>query len=466
MQEAVRTETVDRTRQLAEEVAGLTPDRLSARDLAQLKRLVLDHLGVALRGSSLPWGAALQDWAKTYENTGPCVLLGTALAATAPVAALVNATAAHGLELDDTHDESCSHPGAVVIATALAIGVEQGRSGAEVLAAIAAGYEVMARAGVATGAGETIEYGFHPTALFGGFGAATAAAKLYGLDAERIFRSWGLMLSMAGGSMQFVEDPQGTTVKRLHGGYGAQNGTIAAQFARLGIEGPAQALDGRYGLVRLFGRKPDLSRLAKAPGEELEIHRISLKAYPCCRQFHSTIDALREATDGFRLDPADIRSIRVGGPAILTTQHMMRRPDSMMAAQYSLPFALAASLVVDPNAYESYGEDKWRDRAVLEVADKVEAILDADMERVFPRHFGSWVEVVTGDGRTRRSEVLDSYGTPARPMPEDALRDKFTTLADPVMPDLDKDAVFRIVERLPELRDVGELTAFFVRDGS
>src|SRR3546814_12911202 len=107
MQEAVRMEAVDRTRQLAEEVAGLTPDRLSARDLAQLKRLVLDHLGVALRGSSLPWGTALQDWAKTYENTGPCVLLGTALAATAPVAALVNATAAHGLELDDTHDESC-----------------------------------------------------------------------------------------------------------------------------------------------------------------------------------------------------------------------------------------------------------------------------------------------------------------------------------------------------------------------
>src|SRR3546814_6060932 len=98
-------------------------------------------------------------------------------------------------------------------------------------------------------------------------------------------------------------------------------------------------------------------------------------------------------------------------------------------------------------------------------SDLVEAVLDADMERAFPRHFGSWVEVVTGDGRMRRSEVLDSYGTPARPMPEEALRDKFTTLVDPVMPGLDKDAVFRTVERLPELRDVGELTAFFVRSG-
>ena len=184
------------------------------------------------------------------------------------------------LEFDDTHDESLSHPGAPVIATALAAGTATGAAGEAVIAAIIAGYEVMARAGMAAGAADVIEHGFHPTALFGGFGAATAAAKLYGLDATEMVQAWGLVLSAAGGSMQFSQDASGTTVKRLHAGYGAQHGTMAAEHARLGIAGPAQAFDGRYGLCALFGLNPQPELLEREAGGPFQIHRISLKPYP------------------------------------------------------------------------------------------------------------------------------------------------------------------------------------------
>lgn len=418
----------DLTRALAEEMTALTFARLAAEDVAQIKRLMLDHVGVCLCGASLPWGVALEQWATTYAGTGPSVVFGTPLRAAPAVAALVNATAAHGLELDDTHDSSVSHPGAVVIATALAVGSARRASGQDILAAIAAGYETMARIGRATRAGEMIEHGFHPTALFGGFSAVTTAAKLMGLSAQQMVEAWGLMLSMAGGSMQFSEDPHGTTVKRLHGGYGAHNGTMAAEFAALGIAGPAQAFDGRYGLCRLFAEEPDIAQLAKANGAPLEIHRISLKPYPCCRLFHSTIDALRAATDDFSLRDDAIASIKVGGPAIMVTQHMMRRPASMMAAQYSLPFTLGASLAAGPRDHTAYAEDKLADARILALADKVEAVEDAEMEAAFPEHFGSWVEVKGPDGQTRREAVLDSEGTPARPMDEAAIRDKVAGL--------------------------------------
>ena len=412
----------DRTRRLAEEMSGLAYEALAPDDVEQVKRLLLDHVGVAQRGSDTPWSRTLAGWAATLGNGGgESVIIGTPVRAAPSIAALINAAAAHGMELDDTHDESLSHPGAPVIATALAVGSAAGNSGEAVIAAIVAGYESMARAGMAVGAADVIERGFHPTALLGGFGAATAAAKLYGLDSTGMVRTWGLVLSAASGSMQFSQDPRGTTVKRLHAGYSAQHGTMAAEHSRLGIAGPANALDGRYGLCALFGLNPKPERLERQAGEPLQIHRISLKPYPCCRLFHSTIDALREVTQDFSTPDEAIAGIRVGGPDILVSQHMLRRPQSVMAAQYSLPYALAASIVCGPGYYEGYEEERLTDPRILALADRVDAVADDAMQTAFPAHFGSWVELAAADGTHRRTEVLDSRGTPARPLTTDAI---------------------------------------------
>lgn len=424
MQDHAQIEGQDLTQRLAEEAVALDAAHLSSADTEHVKLLVLDHVGVALRGATLPWGLSLQELATRYKGTGQAAIYGSALKTVPAIAAMVNATAAHGMELDDTHDASVSHPGAPVIGTALAVGAEANSSGGQVLAAICAGYEVMARVGMATGAGGMIEKGFHPTALFGGFGAATAAAKLRGLSADSLVRAWGLMLSMAGGSMQFSQDAEGTTVKRLHGGFGAHNGTMAAELTGLGIAGPAQAFDGVYGLCNLFGAPADVSRLAKPAGEPLEIHRISLKPYPCCRLFHSTIDALRTVTDDFSLADDAISAIRVGGPAIMVTQHMLRRPTSVMAAQYSLPFTLGAAIAHGPTEYDAFAEDRLGDARTLDIGDKVDAVHDEEMEAAFPEHFGSWVEIKTAAGEIKRADVLDSHGTPAKPMAWAAVREK------------------------------------------
>ena len=418
----------DRTRLLAEEMTDLAYEVLAPEDVEQVKRLLLDHAGVTRRGADMSWSSALAGWAATLGSGGGCTIVGSAVRAAPSIAALVNATAAHGMELDDTHDESLSHPGAPVIAAALAASEATGASGEAMIAAMVAGYEVMARVGMATGADEVIERGFHPTALFGGFGAATAAAKLYGLDAEGMAQTWGLVLSAAGGSMQFSQDASGTTVKRLHAGYGAQHGIMAAEHARLGIAGPARAFDGRYGLCTLFGTDPRPERLERAAGAPFQIHRISLKPYPCCRLFHSTIDALREVTEEFTTPDEAIAEITVGGPDILVSQHMLCRPQSVMAAQYSLPYAMGASIVCGPGSYEGYEEERLADLRILALADRVDAVADSGMQAAFPAHFGSWVELATPDGTRRRADVLDSHGTPARPMAADALAEKIAGL--------------------------------------
>ncbi|GMR22966.1 MAG: hypothetical protein BMS9Abin37_1351 [Acidobacteriota bacterium] len=445
----------NRSRALAEELMALELDALSSADLGQLEKLLLDHLGVAYCGARLPWGEALRIWAARYDGSGRAAVFGSRWRTGAAVASLVNATAAHGLELDDTHDASVSHPGAAVIATAIAVGLECEATGKAILPAIAAGYEAIARVGVATGS-EVLEKGFHPTALFAGFGAATTAAHLLGLEPEGLAKTWGLLLSMVGGSMQFSQEAEGTTVKRLHGGLAAMHGVLAAEMASLGIDGPLQALDGTYGLCHLYGERPEPKRLTER-GEVLEIHRVSFKPYPCCRLFHSTFDALEEATDGFRLPPAEIASIRIGGPKILASQHMLRRPTAVMAAQYSLPYALGAALYYGPRSVEGYSETAMREERILAIAEKVECVEDEEMESAFPEHFGSWIEVATTSGDLRRASVLDSRGTPARPPSFEELASKFEELTG-----LSSDGVVATIRRVGELENLEPLVEPFL----
>ncbi len=413
---------------LAEELLAVADTPLAERDLGQIRNLILDHLGCCYAGSLLAWGRRLHEWATPHGGSGNAPLLASNMRLAPALAAFVNATAAHGLELDDTHDESVSHPGAAVIASSLALAAHHGLGGPQLAAAIYAGYEAVGRVGAATNAAETIELGFHPTSLFVGFGAAAAAAVLLKLPPRELARGWGLVLSMAGGSMQFSQEPEGTTVKRLHGGYAALHGVMAAEHASLGIAGPEQALEGRYGLISNFGANSDPERLNRPHPDGPEIHRISYKPYPCCRLFHSTLDALAEVTGGFSLDPREIDSIVVGGPDIMVTQHMLRRPTSEMAAQYSLPFTLGAALYHGPSSVAGFMGEALEDPRTLAIADRVEAVADAGMQAAFPSHFGSWLELKARNGETRRSDVLDSLGTPANPMHRADLIAKFDGL--------------------------------------
>src|SRR5690349_503875 len=115
---------MDLTSPFAAAMAAITPSSLTARDRDQLARLLLDYCGVAFGGSQRPWIEALHRWAPRYGGTGPAVIVASDLRAAPAIAALVNGAAGHSFELDDTHDSSMSHPGAVVFPTALAVAAD------------------------------------------------------------------------------------------------------------------------------------------------------------------------------------------------------------------------------------------------------------------------------------------------------------------------------------------------------
>jgi len=443
------SEQQDLSLRFAENMVKLGKSRLAPADLEQVRRLLLDLLGVSLCGSQLPWTLALRDWATPFRGSGVAPVVGAGFTVAPSVAALVNSTAAHGYELDDTHDASMSHPGAVVIPTALAVAAGTHVDEIAVCAAIAAGYETMARVGMAANASRVVAAGFHPTSLFGSFGAATAAALLQSLDAPALARAWGHALSLTGGSMQFSDEPAGTMVKRLHAGYAAQNGILAAGMAKRGVSAPSRALDGKYGLLALYAREPRPQLFDVDPRAPLQIHQISMKPYSCCRLFHSLIDALDEATEGFREPAAGIRHILVRGPGVIFDQHMLRRPTSVMAAQYSLPYVVGATLAVGPHRFDAYRDEHLGNEEILALADKVEGQQDLEIEAEYPEHMGAAVELTMADGSVRSAKVMDSRGTSAHPLTTDAIRAKATNLARDAAPQFDMTAACRTIWQAP-----------------
>ncbi|MBN8956303.1 MAG: MmgE/PrpD family protein [Rhizobiales bacterium] len=419
--ERILNTMADLTHAFAVDMMRLRSAVLGDRDFDQMCRLLFDYAVCAYSGLRQSASISIFNWANRYDASGRAMIVGSRVGAPAPIAALVNGTIAHSYELDDTHDATLSHPGSVVISAALAVASERNATGLDFLRAVLAGYECMMRLGLAANAGGVIEFGFHPTAMFGAFGAATAAAALMNLPERGLLMAWGHALSLSSGSMQFSDETEGTAIKRIHAGYAAQQGVLAAEMAEIGIGAPLRAIDGKYGFLKLYGKdpKPELLRRGGAP---LIVHNITFKPYACCRQFHSVIEALGEATGGFSTE--GIASIVVRGPRVLADQHMIRRPTSPMAAQYSLPFVVGASLECGPTNFDAFEQVNLNRPGILKWADMLQVEHDQELQSQYPEHFGSEVEVFFAGGGSRKRRLLDSRGTPGNPFDWDNLMQK------------------------------------------
>lgn len=451
----------DLTAAFARDMIGLRQARLTPADYDQLARLIFDYAVCAYSGSLQPTSAAVRQWAAPYAGAGVATIVGTRQRAPGPIAALANGTTAHSYELDDTHDATLSHPAAVVISAALAVAAERKSTGLEFLHAVVAGYETMGRLGYAANAGGVIEYGFHPTAVFGGFGAATTAAALKNLPHEQLLSAWGHTLSMAAGSMQFSDETEGTAIKRIHAGYAAQQGVIAAEMAEAGVGAPLRAIDGKYGFLKLYGQKPRPERLSRGD-DPLIIHNITFKPYACCRQFHSVIEALRDVTDNYTAK--DIESLTVRGPRVLSDQHMIRRPTSPMAAQYSLPFVVGASMEFGPTDFDAFAGSNLNDKKIMRWADMLQVEPDAELQAQYPAHFGSEVEATFTGGRVRKKRLLDSRGTPGNPFDWANLTEKAENLTADLTPPLPIDKLRAALDALPQATSIRDLETLLAVD--
>ena len=427
--------TITRSRAAAAELASfcadLRWDRLPPEARERTKELVLDLIGVALRGSAADSSRAVQAYVAT-QPAGPATVLGTDRSAGAAWAALANGTGAHSTELDDVTRESSLHPGVAVIPAALAVAQERDSTPVAFLEAVVAGYETTMRVGNALGPASAYERGFHPTGVAGVFGAAVAAGRLAGLDADGLTRAIGIAGTMASGSIEYVAD--GSWTKRLNPGWAAHAGIVAAGLSASGFTGPATALDGRFGLLTGYTDAPLPELLTADLGRPLQVMKVTIKPYACCRYTHPLIDGILALRAEHGIAPEDVERVRLGvlsGGAVLIAEPIERKrePANVVDAQFSAPFGAAVALVFGKAGLAEHSERALADPRVRALMSRTDCLRDPSLDATYPAKWEGSVEIALRGGRTVRKHIEFALGEPENPVSRDALVERFVELA-------------------------------------
>jgi len=455
--------SVEPTARLVEFFVGLKYEDIPPSCLTATKREALDILGTTLAGNLAPGCpqvvSLVEEWGGAEEST----IIGYGRKVPSPLAALANGTMAHAWDFDDTHDQAVLHAGVSVIPAALAIAERKGRvRGRDFLCAVVLGIEMVCRMGMATKFGPNTT-GWMLTPLYGYFGAAAAAGKILGLDAEKMPNALGIAYSQAAGNVQCVLD--GALTKRIQAGFAAQGGVVAALLAQKGVTGAREILQGRFGLYNVYQRGDlILEPLIGGLGENFAVENLSFKPYPCCRFIHSTIDAAKELFQKSSLLPEDIHQITVSvnQQAFTATCHPLKiksEPRTVVDAQFSIPYAVAVTLIKGKVSLDDFTEKAIKNPRVIALAKKVCPRVDEEMEKAGSREISpAIVEVKTKMDKIYSQRVDIPRGHPRNPMSDEELAAKFMDCAHHSVRPLSEKNLNRLIQMVYNLEKLDDLS--------
>jgi 2-methylcitrate dehydratase PrpD len=438
-------------RRLARFVIALEFKDLPAPVIDQAGLLTLDTLGCCLAASRYDFGRAARATAERLGGKPESAVVGSRVRVAAANAVLANATLAHGLDFDDTREDAIVHTGSVAVPTSLAVGEATGASGRAALTAVVAAVEVMCRVGLAV-PGKFHARHYHPTALTGTFAAAAAAGKLYGLTEDELVRAFGICGSQTAGIIEYLAD--GTWTKRLHPGWSAHAGIIAALLAQSGFTGPESVFEGEHGFYRAFAgdvQTERLDELLTSLGRVWELEQLTFKPYPCGSIAQPYMDCALRLRDSRGVRAEDIVEIRcrtAAGPVPRLWEPLASKhaPQNGYAAKFSLPYLLAVILTRGRASLAEFEDDVVHTPEILAVASRVSYEVDPTID--YPRQFVGHLRVRLKDGRVVEEWQDHPRGGPDSPMAPGEIEAKFRGNASLVMPDERAARVIRDVRAL------------------
>jgi len=427
-------------------VVDLQLDRIPPDVVAKAKLCLLDFLGLAVVGASLPQMAPVAPLIDQLGAREECSVAGARRRTALPYAAFANAAYGHSCEFDDSHI-ACGHPGVCVIPTALACAEREGLGGRAVLEAVVAGYQAMA---VAIGPvhPQMIRTGWHGMKVSGVFGAAAATGKLLGLTAAQLTHALAIAASDAGGTTEY--DQSGGEVKRFHAGMAVRSGIEAALLAQAGLTGPPTIFEGPRGVRQIFGGGLPAERVVELEGR-FHLLDTMFKLYPAAGTLHAALDGFREIRRRLSFDADQIESIEVGliDFAILHGAAIVRPPDPI-SAQFSLAFSLGLCAITGANRLPDYlDRARWEDGRILGVAERVRPF-----EMAKPPGASDLFADVTvrlRDGRTDREAVAAPRGFPTHPATAQDIEGKARSVLEGLR---SPEQIGRLMEDLDRLEDL------------
>lgn len=420
---------------------------------------ITDHLGCVIGGTVADSSRIIAELATQWGPAdGPCTVIARDKRTSAPFAALINGTTGHALELDDDHREGTQHPSVAVIPAAFSTAELEGKSGRDLVLAVALGYEIMIRLGEAH-LGDMYLRGFHPTGVCGSVGAAVAAGKLLGLNREQMTSAIGMGTSQSAGLT--THRINGAWNKRYHAGHAAMAGVISAYLSRDNYRGPSESLLCPEGWLPAYAyeNRYDPERITGKLGEKWDLLENSIKVHACCRFAAPIVDATLEIVHRENLRPEQVAEVVVGMAefplkrSITEPRERKYNPTSIVDAQFSAPFAAAVAIVKRRAFLEEFSETGIRDQAVLDLAQKVRWEVDEEAERVWPTRYPCQVTIRRTDGSTVAARVEWPKGDPENPATSAELEAKFRALSEPILGQKKADEALGLLRSLRSLSD-------------
>jgi 2-methylcitrate dehydratase PrpD len=415
------------TQTLAEFLAELKFEDLPAAAVARTEELFLDWLASALAGRGAPPVRTLERFAAMMGPAdGPSEILVSRQRSSPFFAALVNAASSHVVEQDDVHNGSVFHPGTVIFPAAIAAAQQTGASGREVIVAAVAGYEAGIRIGEFLGRSHYKV--FHTTGTAGTLAAAAAVARLFGLDAQRTRHALGSAGTQAAGLWEFLRDAADS--KQLHTAKAAADGLLSAYIARDGFTGASRILEGQQGMAAGMSSDADPAKLTEGLGVRWAITETSFKYHASCRHTHPAADALLALIQEHRLKAEEIMRVRARvHQAAIDVLGPVTAPQTVHQSKFSMGMVLALIALYGRAGIGEFTEETLHRPEVRAFHDRVEMVLDEEIDRAYPRRWIGCVEVETRDGRRLASRVESPKGDPENSLTRAELEDKALRLA-------------------------------------
>ena len=407
---------------LAQNIASLDAGKLPPAVRRKCEELLIDVVGLAVTARNEDY---TQSVLAACDDDGPCTAIGHARTLSAVAAALVNGTAIHGEDFDDTFEGGPVHAGAVIVPAVLAACERYARDGKAALLGIAVGVETMCRLSLVAPT-LTHKAGFHPTAVFDTMGAAAGVGAALGLSPRQLVDALGNAGSMAGGIIEYLAE--GAWTKRLHAGWAAQAGIRAALLGRAGFLGPRTVFEGVHGFFYAFARtsKGDFAAVIDGFGAQWVTPTLAFKPYPCGTMTHPYIDCARRLGRRVKADDVVEMVCDVGEGTVHRLWEPLaakQHPANGYAGKFSTPYCIACGFVHGNVGLNDFSDDAVRDPTVLALAAKVRYRIDP--QNPYPKNFTGHIRTTLRDGSVIEERQPHMRGGVQEPLTRADIEEKF-----------------------------------------
>ena len=423
----------------------------------EARHRILDALAAMVSGSHLKPGEMAIRYAQAQGGVAEATVLTTDIITSAVNAALVNGMFAHADETDDFEPVTKAHPGSAVVPAALAMAEREGRSGAELLAAVALGYDVCCRFLLALGPDRVRASHRSAEGTSSTMGAVAAAASLARLDEKGMRYALSYAAQQVSGIWSWVRDAEHVEKAFDFSGMGARNGVTAAIMVQLGFSGVWDVLDGEHNALMALSSEPQPEEMVAGLGSRFFVTETAIKPFSVGYPIQAPLDAFLKLRREHGLNENNVESIVVrlpeDGARVVNNRSM---PD--VNCQHIIAIALVDGGV---SFEDSHSYERMADPKVRAVKERVQLIADRElMDPAAPR--SGRVEVKLRDGRTVSHFTRHAPGTKENPMDTQSVSEKARHLMAPVLGEARTEEVIRQVNALEELDDVRALRPFFM----